>query len=368
MRQTCGYVLQSSLENGAAPSGRFVMRRIATKAELVVTGFVAVLSVAGCGTNTIIETVTKDSNVATTQSSTSVSAATANQRQPAPTTSASRPGPRWANTGSTLILHGQSGEVMAVTVDAVMDPLPVGSFDQADAGQRFVGVQITLHNVGSISYSDSPANGATLLSNVNEQATSEIVSGGPCGNNFSASANIAPGGTQQGCLPFEMPDGQTPGMFQFTLNSGFANQTGQWSLTTAAQSTGTTPSAVNSATNPSSTSSASPPEDPLAAVRSYWDAIDAHDFAAAYRELAPGALSLSEAQFVGQENRAAISSASFSGTVFSNNGGSAAVDVTSLITKDAQFGCRSWSGSYQLVNQSGQWFIQRASISPRACS
>jgi hypothetical protein len=155
-------------------------------------------------------------------------------RVAATTTDASQNGPatqnKQARVGDTLTISGDGGERVDVTVDGVMDPLAVGSYDQADSGQRYVGVQITLKNSGSVPYSDAPSNGAALLSGNGEQATGEIVSGGPCGNDFQSSVNIAPGDSEQGCVPFEMEDGQTPATFQFTLDSGFANQTGQWSL------------------------------------------------------------------------------------------------------------------------------------------
>lgn len=186
-------------------------------ATVVVAAALAV-TLAGCGTQTIVKTVT-----AGARPTTAAQAATAT---PASTSGS----PQQAKIGDTLTLTGEGGETMAVTVDGVMDPLQVGSYDQADPGQRFVGVQLALKNVGQVAYSDSPSNGATLLSNTNEQAQGQIVSGGPCGNDFQSSANIAPGDTQQGCIPFEMPTGEIPATFQFTLNSGFADQTGQWSL------------------------------------------------------------------------------------------------------------------------------------------
>jgi Domain of unknown function (DUF4352) len=187
------------------------------------------------GTQTIVKTVRSSG-----QSTTATQASTAGRQQ--------------AKVGDTLTLKGSAGESMAVTVDQVMDPLQVGSYDQPDSGQRFVGIQITLKDVGSVAYSDSPSNGSTLLSNTNEQAMGQIVSGGPCGNDFASSANIAPGNTQQGCIPFEMPVGQTPATFQFTLNSGFANQTGQWSLAGAPTSGAAAPSAGSNGATTNGTS------------------------------------------------------------------------------------------------------------------
>lgn len=314
--------------------------------------------VGGCGSQTIVKTV-----IYTGGSSTPVSTA-----NPGGATSAASSGSSGqsqpAAVGDTLTLQGDSGERMAVTVDGVMDPLAVGPDDQADSGQRFVGVQITLKNVGSVPYSDSPSNGATLLSNQNEQAQGEIVSGGPCGNGFQSSANVASGDTQQGCIPFEMPNGETPASFQFTLSSGFADQTGQWSLAGATTGASTAPTdATSTSSEPARTAATGP----LATLSSYWSAISAHKFGRAYGLLAAGATGLSESQFVSGEQQAGITSAEFRGTVASDSGSSATVGVDSLVTHDSQFGCRSWSGSYELVNQAGSWLIQKATITPGSC-
>lgn len=201
-------------------------------------------TLASCGTHqTIVKTVT-------------VGSSTKSSSAPAQTTASSTSSAQQAALGDTLTLHGNDGETMNVTVNQLLDPLPVGPVDQADSGDRYVGVQITLKNVGSTAYSDSPGNGSTLLSNTNEQAKTEIVSGGPCGNDFQSSANIAPGATQQGCIPFELPTGQQAGAFQFTLNSGFADQTGQWSLAGARPSG--TPAQGQTTTTSSSGTAAAP--------------------------------------------------------------------------------------------------------------
>ncbi len=332
----------------------------------------------GCGTQTIVRTVTAKG----TSSAAAVSERTASQASSETTSSAADPSTsasRQASIGDTLGLQGGSGLKMAVTVDAVLDPLSVGPYDQADSGQRFVGVQITLRNVGSVSYSDAPGNGATLLSNTHEQATGEIVTSGPCGNEFQSSANIAPGDVQEGCIPFELPVGEAAGTFQFTLNSGLADQTGQWSLaerngSAATPSVAETPSptpATATATATATVAAAAPSTPvqlgPVAALTSYWADIKAHRFGAAFTYLTAHAATQSEPQFVAGEQQAGIHAVSFSGRVASQSGADATVHVSSLITRDEQFGCRSWSGSYQLVSNQGQWQIEKASITPGPC-
>lgn len=293
--------------------------------------------------------------------------------------SGSSAGARQATLGHSLTLQGNGGESLAVTAEKVIDPLPVGSADQADPGQRYVGVQITLRNVGSAPYSDSPSNGATLISNANEQAQSTIVSGGPCGNDFQSSVKLAPGTTQQGCVPFQLSDGQIAKTFQFTLDSGFANQTGQWTLPAVASNS----SAASSSATPSSSSSPSPDSssstssgaadssggtgDPLSTLNSYWHSIQTGDYTSAYSDLAPGAINLTQDQFVSQEQQYGIQNISFSGHVSSSDGSAATVDVDSLTTNDTQYGCRNWSGSYSLTNQNGQWLIEQAKITPSPC-
>lgn len=205
-------------------------------------GFVLTLAgvLAGCG-STVVKTVTTSGpTTSPTQTTTT--------------------GPQQAKAGDTLTLTGNGGERMDVTVNGIMDPMTVGELDQPRSGQRFVGVQITLKNVGSASYSDAPANGATLISNTNEQAKRQIVSGGPCSTGFASSANIAPGDSQQGCLPFEMPVGQDLAKFQFTLSSGFAGRTGQWSLVGAPRIVaGTSGADTHIGTTPSPSGNTTPP-------------------------------------------------------------------------------------------------------------
>lgn len=198
----------------------------------------------GCGTQTIVKTVTTTKPAPSTSTPTSTSSSSASQR---------------ARIGDTLTLAGTDGESLAVTVNQVVDPLQTGEFDTPDPGTRFVGIQITLRNVGSKAYSDSPSNGATLLSTTDEQADTALVTSGPCGNEFQSSVKIAPGDTQRGCLPFQLSKSQRPGTFQFTLNSGFADQTGQWSVAGASRSVATAPAASSSgaATSPSASAKTS---------------------------------------------------------------------------------------------------------------
>jgi hypothetical protein len=106
---------------------------------------------------------------------------------------------------------------------------------------------------------------------------------------------------------------------------------------------------------------------PLAAVASYWREVDAHDFAAAYRDLAPDAIAQSESQFIASERGYGVQSARFRGQVSGESASSAVVHVVSLITHDHAFGCRTWSGSYAMARHGSRWLIARADLTIRSC-
>ena len=142
----------------------------------------------------------------------------------------------------------------------MIDPLPAGEFDTPSTGKRFVGVQMTVRNVGSAPYDDSLGNGSTLITKGDGQADSTIVSEGPCDSSFSSDVKIAPGDTRSGCIPFEVPSGARLRGFQFTPDSGFAGETGEWRVpsTGATSSVGAGSSSVGAGSSSSAAEGSGP--------------------------------------------------------------------------------------------------------------
>lgn len=83
-----------------------------------------------------------------------------------------------AGVGDTIQLAGMNeGERVAATVVRVVDPAqPASEFDEPDAGQRLVGVQLKLDNTGTTTYSDAPDNGAILVDKSGESFNSTLSS------------------------------------------------------------------------------------------------------------------------------------------------------------------------------------------------
>jgi hypothetical protein len=82
-------------------------------------------------------------------------------------------------------------------------------------------------NSGGDTYKDSPGNGATLILSDNSQV--DRASLGPVGCN-EPSLSIATGASRRGCLAFEVPTGPSVKTVQLTLDSGFADKPGEWTV------------------------------------------------------------------------------------------------------------------------------------------
>ena len=134
-----------------------------------------------------------------------------------------------AQLGDSLTLEGQDSKLQVTTLK-VLDPAPAGEFDTPTGGQRYVGIQVALRNVGEKTYIDAPSNGGTLILEDDSQAQSALLSDGACSLGFATDVKISPGSQQQGCLPFEVPGKVNVKTFQFTLDSGFGGQSGEWRL------------------------------------------------------------------------------------------------------------------------------------------
>ncbi len=205
---------------------------------------------------------------------------------PPPATTAPASGPAQAQVGDALDLTGSdTGSRMEVTVTRVVDPAAAADeFSTPDPGDRFVSVQFRLQDVGSAVYTDAPSNGAEIIDSTGQgyNASFDDSAAGP---QFPAPEHIAPGDSALGFVTFQVPNGVRVAKVQFTLDSGFADDTGQWNVNTTVA--GAAPPAAPQTGQPPRTSTApaptaSPSADPAQTVQSYFADINARDFNAAW--------------------------------------------------------------------------------------
>lgn len=159
-------------------------------------------------------------------------AKTSSSKEAAPDTPAEETpaAPKVAKVGDTIALTGtEDGSKLDVTVVKVADPAKssIEGFTPED-GARWIGVQFRLVNTGTIAYGDSPSNGAQIADAQGQQFTSTFadITAGPS----MASVNLKPGAKALGWIVFELPKASKADIVQFGMDSGFAEQTGEWKL------------------------------------------------------------------------------------------------------------------------------------------
>lgn len=139
--------------------------------------------------------------------------------------------PEVAKVGDTLTLKGmEDGSRLDVTVVKVADPAEsADEFTEPGSGKRFVGVQFKLVNTGKKVYDDSPSNGAQVADSEGQQFDSAFadITAGP---SMSSALKLKPGAKGLGWIVFEVPKASKVDTVQFTMDSGFADQTGEWKL------------------------------------------------------------------------------------------------------------------------------------------
>jgi hypothetical protein len=142
--------------------------------------------------------------------------------------------PQTLAVGDETTLKGLHGS-MKVKVLKVMDPMKAppakGLIREVPRkGNRFVGVQVTLTNVGAQPYSDSILNGARLVTDVAKGSQPTILLSGKCQSKFGTKTRVAAGATRSGCLPFQVKKAAKVSGFELTLDSGYGPEKGSWAV------------------------------------------------------------------------------------------------------------------------------------------
>ncbi|MFF9819584.1 DUF4352 domain-containing protein [Streptomyces sp. NPDC014006] len=136
-----------------------------------------------------------------------------------------------AKVGDSITLRGANdGEQLDVTVKKFLDPAKgADEFNQPQSGKKWVAVQLQLVNTGSRAYSDSPANGAKVADTDGQRFDSWFgeIAAGPA---MASDLNLPAGEKALGWIVFEIPKTSKVVTVQYGMNSGFAEQTGQWKV------------------------------------------------------------------------------------------------------------------------------------------
>ncbi len=140
--------------------------------------------------------------------------------------------PKPAGIGDAITLVGSDAELkMRVKVNKVIaNGTPANDFVKPEGGKRLYGVELTLKNAGKAAYSDSPGNGASVIDSEGQEYSASLF-GEIAGAQNLTSTTIAPGDLRKGYVVFEVPGKAKIVKLQMSLDSGFADHHGEWSLT-----------------------------------------------------------------------------------------------------------------------------------------
>lgn len=151
---------------------------------------------------------------------------------PDATTASGGSNPQSAQIGQPITIEGnvQGSSVQVTAVRIVKKTLPTVQFSPIGKGKRLVAVQFRMVNTGTVSYADSPSNGAKVVDKAGQQFSADImhpeVTAGPL---FPALVKVSPGNKALGFLVFEVPKNAEITQVQFSMHSGFG-ETAQWNV------------------------------------------------------------------------------------------------------------------------------------------
>lgn len=160
-----------------------------------------------------------------TTSTAAASKAPAAKAKPTPTKA------KPAGIGDTITVHGmKDGSKLAITLVKWVDPAKgADEFTKPDTGKRFVTAQIRVTNTGSAVYDDTPSNGMQVADADGQRFDSTIfdMSAGP---SMPSEVKLKTGDKALGYIAFEVPKASKLVSLQFTADSGFADEAGEWKL------------------------------------------------------------------------------------------------------------------------------------------
>ncbi|MFI0895220.1 hypothetical protein [Streptomyces sp. NPDC020983] len=192
--------------------------RIATTA--VAAAALTALTACSSGSGSTVKTA-PDKPAATT--------AAAGPTTAAPTTTTPAPRPTAAAVGDTVTVSGDGGVKLAITLKKWTDTArSTDEYFTPDPGKAWVAGQFEIRNVGTGVYDDSPGNCVQAADAQGQRFDETLVDAITAGPLMPPELKLPPGDVALGWLVFQVPKPPAVTRVQYTPNSGFAEETAQW--------------------------------------------------------------------------------------------------------------------------------------------
>lgn len=133
--------------------------------------------------------------------------------------------------GATQQVQDMNKNTLAVTIAQLIDPATgTDEFNQPNAGYRFVAVDMGLSNQSTGTISDDANVDVDVIGTDNQAYPADFDSVAECTNFSYGEFTLLPGGTESGCVVFQLPSGVNAKLVQFSLGYGYLD-VAQWTVT-----------------------------------------------------------------------------------------------------------------------------------------
>lgn len=134
-----------------------------------------------------------------------------------------------AGLGEPLRVKSTEGDVV-MRVVRVRPSVRPNRFSPPAAGEKLVGVDLAIRNVGSKTFSPPLVATARILDSRGRLGTYATLIDGPCGRGFALNPTVTPGTSEEGCMPFAIDEGASPARLQVRFGFGTAQVIAEFDL------------------------------------------------------------------------------------------------------------------------------------------
>jgi hypothetical protein len=265
------------------------------------------------------------------------------------------------HVGDTLNGSDQSGTTFGITLVQVVDPAPApaNGFEGPDSGNRFVAAQFRITDTDTTgTVQEAVGNDATVFDSQGQGFQPTLVSSGAGPGFPTGEAKVSPGGTVLGWVTFQVPTSSTVSKMTFTPSSGFAHDTGTWTIQSSTSPT--TPAVAPPSNGQSLINTAAVPSSPFVGAAtttfsSYFGGINAKNFPQAFSAYSPGYQARMGYQSLASGDATSTDTNVTVTSIGQNNDGSLTVGTTFTSHQSPSSGpnpgetCTNWSLAYHLV-------------------
>lgn len=140
---------------------------------------------------------------------------------PAPSPSPDQEGPTFqrATLGQPLRVRSEEGDVV-LRATRVRPRLRRNRYSRLPRGQKLVGVDLEVRNVGSAVFAPPLTAIARVVDTRGGQGGYATLIEGPCGTGFALNLTLTPGTTEEGCVPFAIDEDAAPARLQVRFGYG----------------------------------------------------------------------------------------------------------------------------------------------------